>query len=307
MRNKLMALIGAHAASDPDVLFMTGDLGFSVVEPLQASIGPRFINAGVAEANMMTMAGGLAACGFLPYVYTIAPFVTARCYEQIRNDICYPRRRVRLVGVGAGLSYGSLGASHHSLEDAAILATLPNMIIASPGNEAELGLMHEMLIAEERAVYLRVPRENGTAYVVPERVTPGEAAYEVRAGSDIAFVASGPSVNECLAAAMELSEAGVSARVISVPLLHPFPMVPVADLVGSQPVVSVFEGYVGGPLELGMLRLLATNGRGNRHLHVAVNLAYPERCGSTEFLRAALGIDAKSIIAAARRLLDGRG
>src|SRR5947209_12818779 len=131
MRARLMELISAHALSDPNVLFMTGDLGFSVVEPLQAKLGPRFINSGVAEANMMTMASALAACGFRPYAYTIAPFITTRCYEQIRNDVCFHRRAVLIVGVGAGLSYGSLGPSHHSLEDTTIMATLPAMAIAS--------------------------------------------------------------------------------------------------------------------------------------------------------------------------------
>src|SRR5438477_619578 len=141
MRARLMELISGHARQDSNVLFLTGDLGFSVVEPLQKELGARFINAGVAEANMITMASALAA------------FITTRCYEQIRNDICHHRRAVLLVGVGAGLSYGSLGSSHHSLEDAAIMATLPSLTVASPANEAELSLLHGMLKTDERAVY----------------------------------------------------------------------------------------------------------------------------------------------------------
>src|SRR5437763_12461469 len=137
MRARLMELISGHARQDSNVLFLTGDLGFSVVEPLQKELGARFINAGVAEANMITMASALAACRFRPYAYTIAPFITTRCYKQIRNDICHHRRAVLLVGVGAGLSYGSLGSSHHSLEDATIMAALPSLAVASPANASK--------------------------------------------------------------------------------------------------------------------------------------------------------------------------
>ena len=138
MRNHLVGLIGEAARSQPDILFLTADLGFSVVEPLQESMGPRFINAGIAEANMITMAASLSFCGFQPYVYSITPFITARCYEQIRNDVCYHGAPVRLIGTAAGFSYGTLGPTHHALEDATIMATLPGMTVFSPATISEL-------------------------------------------------------------------------------------------------------------------------------------------------------------------------
>src|SRR5260370_9564482 len=97
MRNHLVGLIGEAARSQPDILFLTADLGFSVFGPLQESMGPRFINAGIAEANMITMAAALTFCGFQPYVYSITPFITPRCYEQIRNDVCYTASPVTLL------------------------------------------------------------------------------------------------------------------------------------------------------------------------------------------------------------------
>ncbi len=307
MRNKLIALIADRAARDSNVLFMTGDLGFSVVEPLQASMGSKFINAGVAEASMMSMASTLAACGYAPYVFTIAPFITARCYEQVRLDVCYHQRRVVLIGIGAGLSYGSLGNSHHSLEDATIMATLPNMIVASPSNKDELVMVHELLVAADCAGYLRVPRESGGDFSVPRVDEIGSAAYALRDGEDLALVASGPSVNECLAAAAMLGQQGISVSVVSVPIIHPFPIERVTAAIGRRPVISVFEGYVGGPLELGLLRWLASLDSPRPHRHLAMALRYPERCGSTERLRADFGIDRASIVAAAIDLLKHSG
>lgn len=307
MRNKLIELIADRAARDSNVLFLTGDLGFSVVEPLQAAMGVKFINAGVAEANMMSMASTLAACGYAPYVFTIAPFISARCYEQVRLDVCYHRRRIVLIGIGAGLSYGSLGNSHHSLEDATIMATLPNMIVASPSNKSELAMVHELLMAADCAAYLRVPRESGGDFAVPEVEEIGSAAYALRDGDDLALVASGPSVNECLAAADMLEQQGISASVVSVPIIHPFPIGRVSAAIGQRPVISVFEGYVGGPLELGLLRWLASDVGLRPHRHLAVALRYPERCGSTEWLRAEFGIDRAGIVAAAIDLVKHRG
>jgi transketolase len=305
MRNKLIELIAARATHDPNVLFLTGDLGFSVVEPLQKTMGPKFINAGVAEANMMSMASTLAACGFSPYVFTIAPFITARCYEQVRLDVCYHRRRVVLIGIGAGFSYGSLGNSHHSLEDATIMATLPNMIVASPSNKNELAMVHDLLVTADCAAYLRVPRESGGDFSVPSVKEIAAAAYTLRNGDDVALVASGPSVNECLAAAAILDQQGISASVVSVPVIHPFPVERAAAAIGQRPVISVFEGYVGGPIELGLLRWLASEGGSRPHRHLAVALAYPERCATTEGLRADFGIDRSSIVAAAIDVLGG--
>ena len=115
MRNRIIHLVEAAASRDDKVVFLTGDLGFSVVEPLMDALGERFINMGVAEANMMSVASALAAQGFKPFVYSIAPFVTLRCLEQIRNDIAYQKRAVRVIGAGAGYSYGTLGPSHHAL------------------------------------------------------------------------------------------------------------------------------------------------------------------------------------------------
>ncbi|MDH4981860.1 transketolase C-terminal domain-containing protein [Hyphomicrobium sp. D-2] len=304
MREALVDLILTHCKSDLDSLFMTGDLGFSVVEPLQCALGDRFINAGVAEQNMMTMAAALADTGYVPYVYSIAPFVTARCYEQIRNDVCYHKRPVIIVGVGAGLSYGSLGPSHHSLEDAALLATLPGMRVLSPANAAELAEVHRLTLASPGPTYIRVSRESGRPFDVPQFSKFDEAAHRVADGSDICIVGTGPAVTTALDARTLLAERGISACVVSVPVLAPFPAPGLKRcLPGAVPVLSIFEGYVGGPLELGLRRLLMEEGTSRAYRDIAIGLTYPKQVGSTEFLRHSFGIDADAAAAVASEML----
>src|SRR5438270_636079 len=115
------------AAADLRVVFLTGDLGFRALEPLRQRMGSRFINAGVAEQNMVSVAAGLARAGLLPWTYSIAPFIYARPYEQIRNDVCLHDLPVRLVGNGGGYGYGVMGATHHALEDYGSLMGLQNL------------------------------------------------------------------------------------------------------------------------------------------------------------------------------------
>ena len=120
MRDMLCAALVARSACD-DMVFLTGDLGFAALEPLRDAMGPRFINCGVAEQNMVSVAAALASEGLEVWVYSIAPFCYARPFEQIRNDICLHRLPVRLLGNGGGFGYGVMGATHHAVEDCGVL------------------------------------------------------------------------------------------------------------------------------------------------------------------------------------------
>jgi len=132
MRVDFVKAVETVLARDADALFITGDLGFNALEGLVAKYGKRFINAGVAEQGMMGLAAGLALTGMRPWVYSIAPFATYRCMEQIRNDVCLHQLPVRIVGNGGGYTYGIMGSTHHALEDFAVLKALPNMRLFFP-------------------------------------------------------------------------------------------------------------------------------------------------------------------------------
>ncbi len=143
---------------DKDFVFLTGDLGFMALEPLQQSLGPRFINAGVAEQNMVSVAAGLAMAGMKPWAYSIAPFIYARPFEQIRNDICIHDLPVRLVGNGGGYAYGVMGATHHALEDYGIMLTLKNMYVFVPAFDSDIPAMVEKLDKFQHPAYIRIGR-----------------------------------------------------------------------------------------------------------------------------------------------------
>ena len=144
MRNLLCQSLTEHAA-DPNFVFLTGDLGFQALEPLRTAAGPRFINAGVAEQNMVSTAAGLASTGLKPWVYSIAPFVYARPYEQVRNDVCMHDLPVTLVGNGGGFAYGALGETHHALGDYGALLCLENMHAFVPAFAADVPAVVEHL------------------------------------------------------------------------------------------------------------------------------------------------------------------
>src|SRR5882724_12349871 len=144
------------ASSRPQFVFLTGDLGYKALEPLRDSMGPRFLNAGVAEQNMVSVAAGLARDGLRPWAYSIAPFIYARPYEQIRNDVCLHRLPVVLVGNGGGYGYGSMGATHHALEDYGALLCLPHLRAYIPAFDGDLRPITERLFAAPDAAYLRL-------------------------------------------------------------------------------------------------------------------------------------------------------
>jgi transketolase len=143
-------------ADDPSFVFLTGDLGFMALEELRNAMGARFINAGVAEQNMVSVAAGLAKAGLRPWVYSIAPFIFARPFEQIRNDVCLHSLPVVLVGNGGGYGYGVMGSSHHALEDYGALLTLPNMRAFIPAFDSDISAVIPLLMSSSGPCYLRL-------------------------------------------------------------------------------------------------------------------------------------------------------
>ena len=138
MRNAFASEITKLATEDERVVMLSGDIGNRLFDDYKKRVPKRFFNCGVAEANMISVGAGMASCGLRPVAYTITPFITTRVMEQIRVDVCYHNVPVVIVGVGGGLSYASLGATHHSCEDIAFLRVLPNMIVICPADAVEV-------------------------------------------------------------------------------------------------------------------------------------------------------------------------
>jgi len=156
MRNAFIETLTKAAAQDPRIFLVVGDLGFSVIEDFANKFPDRFLNAGVAEQNMTGVAAGLAMAGFKVFTYSIANFPTLRCLEQVRNDICYHGLDVTIVAVGGGLGYGSLGYSHHAVQDMACLRGFPGILMATPGDPSETKAVTHALLQYQGPAYLRL-------------------------------------------------------------------------------------------------------------------------------------------------------
>jgi transketolase len=174
MRNAFIEELIKLARQDKRIALVVGDLGFSVVESFAAEFPDRFINAGVAEQNMTGLAAGMASEGYHVFTYSIANFPTFRCAEQIRNDIAYHDLPVTIVSVGGGVAYGSLGYSHHAVQDYALMRTFPNMLIAAPGDPMEVRSCVKYLAENRCPSYLRLGKagEKNIHRSLPE-VSPG--------------------------------------------------------------------------------------------------------------------------------------
>jgi transketolase len=158
MRREFSKAIEELGRKDENLFFLTGDLGFDAFENLQSSFKNRFINAGVAEASMVSIAAGMAYMGAVPWVYSIAPFIVLKTVEQLRNDICHLNLPVKLIGNGGGYGYGLHGATHHVLEDIAILQSLPNMKIYVPAFYKDVKRIVKKMHSEAKPGYIRLAR-----------------------------------------------------------------------------------------------------------------------------------------------------
>ncbi len=176
-------------ATHPDFIFLTGDLGFMALEPLQKVAGKRFINAGLAEQNMVSVAAGLASQGLRPWAYSIAPFIYARPLEQIRNDVCLHDFPVTLVGNGGGYGYGVMGGSHHAIEDYGILLSLQNMRVWVPAFGADVESAVARILEQAHPAYLRLGRDEKPIEFDPGAYAPWR---KVLSGGGSAMVVVGP-------------------------------------------------------------------------------------------------------------------
>src|SRR3989338_11563341 len=158
MRNTVIDRITHHAERHKEIFLIAGDAGFGVLDEYKKRLPKRFLNLGVAEQNVIGFAAGLANVGYRIFLYNIIPFLLYRCYEQVRNDICYQRLPVTLVGIGSGLTYAPQGITHYSIEDIALARTLPNMIILSPSDPLEAMKCAEYAIKSKKPVYIRISK-----------------------------------------------------------------------------------------------------------------------------------------------------
>lgn len=285
-------------SAKPEMVFLTGDLGFMALEPLQEVLGPRFINAGLAEQNMVSVAAGLARQNFEVWVYSIAPFCYARPFEQIRNDITFHNLPVKLIGNGGGYGYGVMGPTHHAIEDYGVLLTLPNMSVYIPAFDEDMDAVIACAGASSRPAYIRMGRgEPPEGYTVP--------AYapwrQLTCGDGPVVIAVGPLAGTYIGAFERLpAECRPNFWIVSeLPIeQNPLPAELLAQIEKS-PSLCVAEEHVrhGGFGSELLLHLAEKNiaVRSFRHLHARAH--HFDRYGSQSFLRQQSALDVDSMLA----------
>ena len=221
MRTAFVNQLIEEAEKHPNIFLIIGDLGFNVVEEFARRFPDRFLNIGIAEQNMIGVAAGLAKEGYNVYVYSIANFPTLRCMEQIRYDVCYHNLSVKIVAVGAGYAYGSLGASHHATEEMGMLRAIPDMVVASPGCPLEAKMITSISANYNGPMYLRLGKagEKQVHCAEPASLKMGDI-LEVRKGNAAvpAVVATGSILHY---ASEFLKEKSIDASLYSVPFVKP--------------------------------------------------------------------------------------
>jgi transketolase len=298
MRQQLCDALVARSA-EPRMTFLTGDLGFMALEPLQQAMGERFINAGVAEQNMVSVAAALAREGLEVWVYSIAPFLYARPFEQVRNDIAFHGLPVKLIGNGGGYAYGVMGPTHHAIEDYGVLLTLPGMSVLAPVFDQDVSAAVETAATSTGPCYLRLGRgEPPKGYEVP----PYAPWRQLTQGDGAVVIAVGPLAGTYIQAFLDLP-AGTRPKLWAVAEL-PIEKSPVPGellrQIQAAPALVVAEEHVqrgsfGAEL---LLNLAARSMAVPRFTHLHARAHHYPRYGSQPFLRTQSGLDPASMLAA---------
>lgn len=247
MRDAFISSIYKATKKNKNVMCLVGDIGAFLLREYIKDFPKNYYNLGVAEANMVGVASGLAMSGKIPFVYTITPFLTARVYEQIKVDVCYNNANVKLVGVGAGVSYSTMGSTHHSLDDIALMRVLPNITILSPADpkEAEEAIMAAAI--HKGPTYIRITLKADDLDYKKSPFKIGKARV-VTEGSDIAIIATGEMVKIAMDAASILKTKGISASVVNMHTIKPIDEKLIKKLISKVKAIITIEEHsiIGG-------------------------------------------------------------
>ena len=297
MRDTFVRTLVELAKEDPKIELVTGDLGFGVLKPFWENCPNQFTNAGIAEQNMTTVAAGMALEGKTVFTYSIGNFPTLRCLEQIRNDCAYHEANVKVVCVGGGFVYGSLGMSHQATEDIAILRALPNVIVMAPADLVEAEECTKALARTKGTAYLRLGR--GGEKRIHDKIDNFEIGKAIRVyeGERIAIFSTGAIFEEVTAAYEQLKEMGHNPCVYTFPTVKPIDREVIEKIAGEfELIVTCEEHNIVGGFGGAVAEVMAESaGRKARLLRIGLNDEYSVRVGNQKYLRQQYGMDATAI------------
>lgn len=291
MRNSFIRSVLELAKADRNVEIVTGDLGFGVLKPFWEAVPDQFVNAGIAEQNMTSMAAGMSLEGKTVFTYSIGNFPTLRCLEQIRNDCAYHDANVKVVCVGGGFTYGSLGMSHHATEDLAVMRSLPNVVVFAPADRVEAAAVAKAAAEYPGTCYIRLGR--GGEQVVRESIGDFQIgkAIPVRKGSRVAIFLTGDIYGEVAQAVELLEREGIEPTVYTFPTVKPMDTRTVRECAAEHElVVTVEEHTVVGGFGSAVAEAMAEASAGARLLRLGIPDSYCPDVGDQWHLRRKYGL-----------------
>ena len=299
MRNAFAKEMESLVVDNDNVILLSGDIGNRMFDGLKNICPDKFINCGIAEANMMSLAAGMALCGMRPVIYTITPFTTLRCLEQIKIGVAYHEVPVVIVGTGSGLSYSELGPTHHSLEDMAVIRSIPNINVLAPSDKNELTYQLREAIKSDKPTYMRIGKK-GEPDLSPKTLNYGIGKANIlKEGEKILLLGVGPIIGEALKASELLKSHGVDLCVASmggvVPLDNEF-LEKMIERKFSHWVTLEEHGIIGGLGTSIIEWLFDTNNSKNINLtRLGVPKIFINRLGNQLYTRKQLGLDFSGI------------
>jgi transketolase len=290
MRDAFLSELYSIARDDHDVILISADFGAPTLDQFRSHLASQFLNVGIAEQGMISLAAGLALAGKKVFCYAILPFITLRCLEQIKVDLCSMNLPVTLIGVGAGYAYDDSGPTHHGLEDIGIMRSLPNMTIfnASSNNMAR-NLAH-FTYKTTGPTYIRLDREQGELPVLIQELRTGQAW--IRMGDDLNIISTGYMVSRACEVAHELAKSGIAASVIDLYRLKP---VELDEEILKRPVVTLEEHFLSGGIGSIVAEVMADNNIKQPLKRFGVPDGYSFKYGGREQLHRECGLDVETI------------
>jgi transketolase len=306
MRAAFIEELVCLAEQDERIWLVCGDLGYSVLEAFSSRFPGRYVNAGVAEQNMTGVAAGLALMGKTVFTYSIANFPVMRCLEQIRNDVCYHNLNVKIVAVGGGLAYGSHGYTHHGVEDLAVMAAMPNLAVAAPGDPGEARAITRIVASLPGPVYLRLGKAGEPVLHHADLAVEYGKAIVLCEGRDLTLISIGGMLANTLAARDQMTEAGYSVRVISMPFIVPLDEDAIHAAVTETGVILTVEEHGVGGLGTAVGECIARSGKAATFVPLRLNRSPIKTSGTQEQLRGSQGLSAEGIAQSAANAFQQR-
>lgn len=298
MRNAFADELTKLGSEDERLVMLSGDIGNRLFDKFRAAHPERFINCGVAEQNMTGVAAGLAMSGLRPVTYTITPFCTTRCLEQIRTDAAYHDVPVTIVSVGAGLAYAGLGPTHHACEDISFLRAIPNMVVIAPGDAWEVRAALRAVMKQDKPAYIRLGKK-GEPLVhqgMPVDFQIGKA-ITISKGDDVCLLSTGNMLPEAIEAAHILSERGISVEVVSFHTIKPLDEERLHDAFSRFKLVATIEEHslIGGFGSAVSEWVIDKQVARQKFIRFGTPDAFFKKSGEQEFAREQLGLLGKQI------------